>query len=126
MQLIITIPAGWPDSVHADLTTAIRDADILTPASGRNLIFIREPQAAARAMIRELGEKIDAKVCTITASSPPKVFIRSSTSRRFILTLSLLGARYDYCVRRRGSDSRGCNPPETGLDLLCPLFSFDG
>jgi hypothetical protein len=56
MQLIITIPAGWPDSVHADMTTAIRDADILTLASGRNPIFIREPQAAARAMIRELRE----------------------------------------------------------------------
>ncbi|KAK4154802.1 hypothetical protein C8A00DRAFT_32397 [Chaetomidium leptoderma] len=58
MQLAITIPAGWPESVQADMTAALREAGILASTPGGcNVRFFWEPQAAAHAMILDLNQE---------------------------------------------------------------------
>jgi molecular chaperone DnaK (HSP70) len=51
LQLVITIPAGWPDSVQEVIIDALGDAGILAFSPGCQVRFLREPQAAAQAMV---------------------------------------------------------------------------
>ena len=53
MELVMTVPAGWPDVMAANLKAALLQAGVLTAASGHRLRVLREPHAAVWAMVQE-------------------------------------------------------------------------
>lgn len=58
-QVVITLPAIWPDYAKARMRRAVDSAGILKerPAGDTTLSFISEPEAAALATIRDLSKR---------------------------------------------------------------------
>lgn len=59
LQVVITLPAIWPDYAKARMRRAVEGAGILKerPAGETTLSFISEPEAAALATVRDLKKR---------------------------------------------------------------------
>ncbi|KEZ44401.1 hypothetical protein SAPIO_CDS3391 [Scedosporium apiospermum] len=51
MRIVVSLPASWPDTILATMKDILVQAGIIGSRHGHNLQFVREPQAAALAMI---------------------------------------------------------------------------
>lgn len=77
-QIVLTLPAIWPDYAKARMRKAVESAGILKkrPAGDTTLCFISEPEAAALATIRDLSKRPNIAVRT------PVFFLILSDDRR--------------------------------------------
>jgi molecular chaperone DnaK (HSP70) len=91
LQIYITIPAGWPDSVRKQMTGALDKAGIITWAPGCRVEYLREPQAAAHAMVHDLQQQIKLQVRV-------PICIQDSESEYLVLTSFSRKVRSSLCA----------------------------
>lgn len=69
MRIVVSLPASWPDTILATMKDILVQAGIIGSRHGHNLQFVREPQAAALAMIYDAEVSGFLKVCSATTIS---------------------------------------------------------